>query len=134
MAIVQPFKGVRPSRDKVALVSSKSYEAYTAAELEAKLDFNPYTFLHVINPGYKYHQEVSGVQRYQMVHNRYKEFKENLIFVHDSNPSFYIYESSDAHHTFCGIIAATSVEDYRKGLIKNMREHYTNVKCCLKPT
>ena len=71
MAIVQPFKGVRPSRDKVALVSSKSYEAYTAAELEAKLDFNPYTFLHVINPGYKYHQEVSGVQRYQMVHNRY---------------------------------------------------------------
>ena len=118
MAIVQPFKGVRPSRDKVALVSSKSYEAYTTAELEAKLDFNPYTFLHVINPGYKYHQEVSGVQRYQMVHNRYKEFKENLIFVHDSNPSFYIYESSDAHHTFCGIIAATSVEDYRKGLIK----------------
>ena len=118
MAIVQPFKGVRPSRDKVALVSSKSYEAYTTAELEAKLDFNPYTFLHVINPGYKYHQEVSGVQRYQMVHNRYKEFKENHIFVHDSNPSFYIYESSDAHHTFCGIIAATSVEDYRKGLIK----------------
>ena len=44
MAIVQPFKGVRPSRDKVALVSSKTYEAYTTAELEAKLDFNPYIF------------------------------------------------------------------------------------------
>ena len=46
MAIVKPFKAVRPSRDKVALVSSKSYEAYTPAELGAKLDFNPYTFLH----------------------------------------------------------------------------------------
>lgn len=118
MAIVKPFKAVRPSRDKVALVSSKSYEAYTSAELEAKLDFNPFTFLHIINPGYKYHQEISGEQRYQMVHNRYEEFKENGIFIQDEVPSFYIYESSSFHNTFCGIIAATAVEDYTNGLIK----------------
>lgn len=118
MAIVKPFKGVRPSRDKVALVSSKSYEAYTSAELEAKLDFNPFTFLHIINPGYKYHQEISGEQRFQMVHNRYEEFKENRIFIRDEIPSFYIYESSDFYNSFCGVIAATSVEDYKNGLIK----------------
>lgn len=118
MAIIKPFKGVRPSRDKVALVSSKSYEAYTPAELGAKLDFNPFTFLHIINPGYKYHQEISGEQRFQMVHNRYEEFKENEIFLQDDLPSFYIYESSDFYSNFCGIIAATAVEDYKKGLIK----------------
>ncbi|MEQ6124128.1 DUF1015 domain-containing protein [Pseudotenacibaculum sp. MALMAid0570] len=118
MATVKPFKGVRPSRDKVALVSSKSYEAYTDEELAAKLDFNPFTFLHIINPGYKYHQEISGEQRFQMVHNRYEEFKESKIFVHDQLPSFYIYESSDFHNTFCGIIAATAVEDYKNGFIK----------------
>lgn len=118
MAIVKPFRAVRPSRDKVALVSSKSYEAYTPAELGAKLDFNPFTFLHIINPGYKYHQEISGEQRFKMVHNRYEEFKENGIFVRDTTPSFYIYESSDFYNTFCGIIAATSVEDYKNGLIK----------------
>ena len=118
MAIVKPFKGVRPSRDKVALVSSKSYEAYTPAELGAKLDFNPFTFLHVINPGYKYHQEISGEQRFQMVQNRYEEFKENKIFVRDNLPSFYIYETSDFHNSFCGIIAATSVVDYKDGYIK----------------
>ena len=118
MAIVKPFKGVRPSRDKVALVSSKSYEAYTPAELGAKLDFNPFTFLHIINPGYKYHQEISGEQRFRMVHNRYEEFKENKIFVRDDIPSFYIYESSNFRNSFCGIIAATSVKDYKSGLIK----------------
>ena len=48
MAIVKPFKAVRPSRDKVALVSSKSYDAYTDKELDAKLEFNPFTFLHII--------------------------------------------------------------------------------------
>ena len=57
MATVKPFRGVRPTRDKVALVSSKSYEAYSPEALSAKLAFNPFTFLHVVNPGYKYHHE-----------------------------------------------------------------------------
>lgn len=137
MAIVKPFKAVRPSRDKVALVSSKSYEAYTPAELGAKLDFNPYTFLHVINPGYKYHQEVAGEQRFKLVHNRYLEFKENGIFIQDEKPAFYIYERIDANQSFCGIIAATSVEDYLKGKIKkhentiskrvHLFEHYLKI-------
>lgn len=118
MAIVKPFRAIRPSRDKVALVSSKSYEAYTPAELGAKLDFNPFTFLHIINPGYKYHQEITGEQRFQMVHNRYEEFKENNIFIKDEKPGFYIYQSSDDTSTFCGIIAATAVDDYNKGAIK----------------
>ena len=118
MAIVKPFKAVRPSRDKVALVSSKSYEAYTHAELGAKLDFNPFTFLHIINPGYKYHQKISEEQRFHMVHDRYEEFKENGIFIQDENPCFYIYETRDYQNTYCGIIAATSVEDYENGTIK----------------
>ena len=48
MAIVKPFKAVRATRDKVALVSTKSREIYTQEMLNAKLAFNPYTFLHVI--------------------------------------------------------------------------------------
>ena len=118
MAVVKPFKAVRPSRDKVALVSSKSYEAYTYAELGAKLDFNPFTFLHIINPGYKYHQKISEEQRFLMVHDRYKEFKKNRIFIKEKTPSFYIYEISDLNDTYCGIIAATSVEDFKNGVIK----------------
>lgn len=125
MAIFKPFKAVRPSRDKVALVSSKSYEAYTPAELGAKLDFNPFTFLHVINPGYKYHQEVSGEQRFKLVNNRYLEFKENNIFIQDKSPAFYIYERIDEINTFCGIIGATSVNDYENQKIK---KHEATIK------
>ena len=118
MAIVKPFKAVRPSRDKVALVSSKSYEAYTPAELGAKLDFNPFTFLHIIHPGYKHPQETSSEHRFQMVHDSYKEFKENGIFIKEDIASFYVYESSDSLDSFCGIIAATAVDDYTNGHIK----------------
>jgi len=118
LAIVKPFKALRPSRDKVALVSSKSYEAYTPAELGAKLDFNPFTFLHIIHPGYKHPQETSSEHRFQMVHDSYKEFKENGIFIKEDIASFYVYESSDSLDSFCGIIAATAVDDYTNGHIK----------------
>jgi uncharacterized protein (DUF1015 family) len=118
MAIIKPFKAVRASRDKVALVSSKSYETYTPAELGAKLYFNPYTFLHVINPDYKYLQEVSTERRFQLVQNRYADFKRNKIFNRDTIPAFYIYERIDANNTFCGIIGATSIDDYLNNVIK----------------
>ena len=119
MAIVKPFKAVRPKRDKAAMVSSKSYEVYTPEMLNAKLAFNPYTFLHVINPGYKYHkQDISSELRFKLVHNRYLEFKENEIFTQDKIPAFYIYQKTTPTNSFCGIISATSVEDYHNNIIK----------------
>ena len=119
MAIVKPFKAVRATRDKVALVSTKSREIYTPEMLNAKLAFNPYTFLHVINPGYKYHQQdVSGDLRFKLVHNRYLEFKEDNFFVQDETPAFYIYQKITATNSFCGIISATSVADYDNNVIK----------------
>lgn len=118
MAIIRPFKAVRPSRDKVALVSSKSYEAYTSSELQAKLDFNPFTFLHIINSGYTHRQKISKEQRFQLVRNKYLAFKENKIFIQDETPALYIYERTDLEFSFCGIIAATSTEDYLNDVIK----------------
>lgn len=119
MAIVKPFKAVRATRSKVAMVSSKSYEIYTPEMLNSKLAFNPYTFLHVINPGYKYHkQDVTGELRFKLVHNRYLEFKENEIFSQDEAPAFYIYQKITPTNSFCGIISATSVEDYHNNVIK----------------
>ncbi len=119
MAIVKPFKAVRATKDKVALVSSKSFEVYTPEELHAKLTYNPFSFLHVINPGYKYHhKEISGEQRFKMVHNRYLEFKEEEYLVQDQNPAFYIYKKVTPVHAFIGIIAATSVHDFHENKIK----------------
>ena len=119
MAIVKPFKAVRATRDKVAMVSSKPYEIYTPEMRNAKLAFNPFTFLHVINPGYKYQkQNIFGELRFKLVHNRYLEFKEDKIFTQDKIPAFYIYQKNTTTKSFCGIIAATSVADYHNKVIK----------------
>lgn len=74
--------------------------------------------MHIINPGYKYHREVSGENRFKLVRNRYLEFREDHIFIQDDSPSFYIYKQKTRKHTFCGILGAASVEDYKNNRIK----------------
>ncbi|MBT8253784.1 MAG: DUF1015 domain-containing protein, partial [Bacteroidia bacterium] len=90
MAQIIPFKAVRPTRDKVSLVASRSYQTYTQEERDSRLEYNPFSFLHIINPGYKYHKVLKGKERYQMVRNRYLEFKEDHIFVQDEKPAYYV--------------------------------------------
>ncbi|MFT4612466.1 MAG: hypothetical protein ACJA1H_001338 [Glaciecola sp.] len=119
MAKILPFKAVRPTRDKVSLVASRSYQTYTQAEREARLDYNPFSFLHIVNPGYKYAREITGKERYQLVRNRYLEFKEDSVFVHDQIPSYYIYKIVDRdQQVFNGIVAAASAADYENDIIK----------------
>lgn len=118
MAIVKPFKAIRPAKDKVPFVASRSYQEYSKKELEAVLSFNPFSFLHIINPGYKFDKRVSGPKRFKLVYNRYLEFLEDNIFLKDAQDSFYLYEVKKDNFQCCGLFCATSVEDYQNNIIK----------------
>jgi len=119
MAKIIPFKAVRPTRDKVSLIAARSYDSYSPEQVESRLRDNPFSFLHIINPGYKYHKKTSGEQRYALVRNRYLEFKEDEIFIQDEKPSFYIYRIVTRDGlTFNGIVAAASAQDYEDDVIK----------------
>ncbi|WP_299335568.1 DUF1015 domain-containing protein [uncultured Psychroserpens sp.] len=119
MAKVHPFKAVRPTRAIVGLVAARPYQSYTVYERESRMDYNPYSFLHIVNPGYKYDKVITGEERYKLVRNRYLEFKEDGVFVQDDTPSYYIYKIVNRHgQEFNGIIAATSAKDYENDIIK----------------
>jgi len=119
MAKIVPFKAVKPTRAIVGLVAARPYQSYTVDERESRMDYNPFSFLHIVNPGYKYDQVITGTERYKLVKNRYSEFKEDGIFITDTTPSLYVYKIVNRHgQEFNGIIAATSAEDYEKDIIK----------------
>jgi uncharacterized protein (DUF1015 family) len=119
MAKVIPFKAVKPTRAIVGLVAARPYESYTVDERESRMEYNPFSFLHIVNPGYKYDQVITGEERYKLVKNRYLEFKEDGIFIKEPSPCFYVYKIVNRHgQSFNGIIAATSAEDYEKDVIK----------------
>lgn len=118
MAKIIPFKAVRPAKDKVTLVTSRSYDEYSAAELASQLDYNPFSFLHVLNPLYVNLQKSSLEKRFKLVHAKYEEFKAEEILTKEKSDVFYLYEIQSKSRTFTGLIAATSIEDYRNNIIK----------------
>ncbi|MGB3590566.1 MAG: DUF1015 domain-containing protein [Nonlabens sp.] len=118
MPVIKPFCGVRASSDKAAHLISRTYQDYEERELEAQLEFNPYSFLQILNPGYRFNHKVQGSERFNLVHNRYQEFKEEGYLVQDEQPAFYVYENVDPHHSYTGIIAGVSTHDYQDNKIK----------------
>ncbi len=118
MAKIIPFKAVRPTTDKVSLVTTRAYDEYTAAELASWLDFNPFSFLHIINPAYVNQQKIDIQQRYKMVATKYQDFKRDAIFVKEEQPAMYIYKIQGKNYQFEGIMAATAIKDFQRNIIK----------------
>jgi uncharacterized protein (DUF1015 family) len=122
MAIVRPFKAIRPTRDKANLVASRSYLSYSDETLREKLEHNPFTFLHIINPDYKDKIKQKGIAKYQSVKQKFENFVENGFLKKEATETYYIYQQTHENHTFEGIIGATAVADYLNGNIKK-HEH-----------
>lgn len=120
MAKIVPFRAIRPTRDKVSLVASRSYLSYSKETLTEKLKNNPYTFLHIINPDFSIGKEVKDYnQKFKLVKEKFKSFVKEGILKKDTGNHFYIYKKTNAdNNSFVGIIGAASVQDYLNGNIK----------------
>lgn len=118
MSKIIPFKAVRPTSDKVALVTCRNYDDYSPAELASWLNFNPYSFLHIINPAYVNAQKITLDKRFKGVAHKYQDFKNEGTFIVDETPAFFLYQIETKSQTFTGIVAGTSIEEYKKNIIK----------------
>ncbi|MFN4299799.1 MAG: DUF1015 domain-containing protein [Thermaurantimonas sp.] len=118
----RPFKAIRPTRDKAYLVATRSYVSYNEQALVDKLNNNPYTFLHVINPTEARVNNIQGSDKYKLVRKTFQKFYRDGVFISDERPAYYLYRQSTSQHVFTGLIGAVSVLDYNEGRIK-IHEH-----------
>lgn len=120
MTKIHPFRAIRPTRDRVHLVATRPYYTYKKNILKAKLEDNPFTFLHIINPEFgmeKNHVEKAGNHN-SLVREAYKRFIDDGILIQDVSPHLYIYRQTKETHEYLGIIGGASLEEYRKDSIK----------------
>ncbi len=120
MAIIKPFKALRPSRDKVHLVASRSFDTYSPAELSGKLKGNPYTFLHIIKPDYPTHSKGSDQdpEYLHLIKQNFNNFIQEEYLIADNQPALYVYQQYKNNQIYTGIIACASIQDYFDGIIK----------------
>lgn len=120
MAIVRPFRAIRPAEDKVHLVASRSVDGYHSGELHDKLSTNPFTFLHVIHPDFSDGEKTraGSPERLKKVKAAYKNFLDRKILFKDKEPAYYVYKQHKNGADYLGVIACTSIDDYLNGVIR----------------
>lgn len=120
MAKIVPFKAIRPTRDKAYLTSSLPSYSYKRHVLEVKLETNPYTFLHVINPEFRQDNKTqpNSIERFEHVKEKFDDFFDAGIFTQEEQECFYIYRQITPTNTYIGLITGIAVDDYLNGNIK----------------
>jgi uncharacterized protein (DUF1015 family) len=111
--MLHPFKATRPTRDKAYLVATRSYISYEPYELEDKLENNPYTFLHVINPNAL--PEASYERRFEAVRERFDAFMDEGVFLQEELATYYLYRQKTPTHEFLGVIGLLDADSVAQG-------------------
>jgi uncharacterized protein (DUF1015 family) len=118
MAIVKPFKALRPSKDKVAFISAPSYDSSSKDKSFAELEANPYSYLHIVKPYLHFKGEKKNPEKHFPLGLDYlNKFKEQGWFIKDEKDSYYIYRTIKGSNAYTGIIATASVDDYNMNRI-----------------
>jgi uncharacterized protein (DUF1015 family) len=120
MAIIKPFKAVRPKQDLADKVASRPYDVLNSAEAKEEAKGNPFSFLHITKAEIDLPDAVD-------IHSQavYDKAKENLqrflqqgtVFTEDK-PCYYIYQLVMNGRSQTGLVCVSSVDDYFKDVIK----------------
>lgn len=125
MSDISAFKAIRPVRDKVHLVATRPYYSYKKNVLKAKLEDNPFTFLHIINPEFSttVKTKANSIERFQLVKTQFNDFLDKGILIQDAEEHLYIYRQSKGDFSVIGIVGGASVQEYIDNDIKNTSKH-----------
>lgn len=120
MAVIKPFKGIRPPQELVEQVASRPYDVLNSAEAREEAEGNEKSLYHIIKPeidfpvGTDEHDE----KVYAKAAKNFKLFQEKGWLVQDQKESYYVYAQTMNGKTQYGLVVGAYVPDYMNGVIK----------------
>ena len=120
MAVVKPFKGVRPPQDLVELVESRPYDVLNSQEAKAECEGNEKSLYHIIKPEINFDPicDEHDPKVYEKAVEQFNLFQKNGWLVQDEKENYYIYAQTMNGKTQYGLVVCAFVEDYLNGVIK----------------
>ncbi len=124
MAIIKPFRALRPPKDLAEKVAALPYDVMDVEEARGMAIGNPNSFLHVSRPEIDLTPEVDphADPVYLQGKVNLKDFIARGVLVQDELESFYVYRQRMGNITQTGLVVCASVDDYQSGVIKK-HEH-----------
>ena len=120
MAVIRPFRALRPRADRAQSVASVPYDVVNTDEARALAEGNPLSFLHVsrpeidLPPGTDIHSDAV----YRKAVENFETLISNCPLEKEAEPSLYLYRLIMGDHEQVGIVAVCSIDEYDNGTIR----------------
>ena len=120
MAIIKPFKGLRPPKEVAKDLASLPYDVMNSDEAAVMAEGKDCSLLHITRaeidcePGVDVHSE----KVYQKAVENFNAFQDKGWLVQEEDAKYYIYAQTMDGRTQYGIVGAAACEDYHNGIIK----------------
>ena len=127
MAIVKPFKGIRPPKQFVEEVESRPYDVLDSEEARAEAGNNEKSLYHIIKPEINFAPGTSEYDPkvYEEAARQFQKFQDKGWLVQDQKEQYYIYAQTSClpanggkEKTQYGLVVCAYSGDYEKGIIK----------------
>lgn len=120
MAIIKPFKALRPQAQFAKQVASKPYDVLTSAEAKIEAQGNPNSFLHVTKSEIDLPETTDAHSDavYEKAKENLNAFIKREVLFSENKECFYIYRLTMNGKSKTGIVALSSIDDYENNIIK----------------
>ena len=120
MAVIYPFRALRPPADKVEQVASVPYDVVNTDEARALAADNPLSLLHVTRPEIDLPAgtDIYSDAVYQKAGENFQKLIASCPLAAEAEPSLYLYRLVMDEHSQVGVAACCSVDEYDNDLIR----------------
>ena len=120
MAVIKPFKGIRPPKALVEQVASRPYDVRNSAEAREEAGDNEKSLYHIIKPEINFPvvTDEHDPKVYDSAAEHFQMFQDNGWLVQDEKENYYVYAQTMNGKTQYGLVVGAYVPDYMNGVIK----------------
>jgi uncharacterized protein (DUF1015 family) len=120
MAVIKPFRGLRPPVEIAKEIAARPYDVLNSKEARVEAEGNPYSLLHITKPEIDLPEGTDEHEPhvYEKAASNFVMFREKGWLVTDNEEYIYIYAQTMWGRTQYGVLACASVDDYLNNIIK----------------
>jgi uncharacterized protein (DUF1015 family) len=120
VAVIQPFRALRPPADRVAEVASPPYDVVSTEEARSLAADNPLSFLHVSRPEIDLPEgtDIYSDAVYRKAADNFEKLVRECPLSEEETPSVYLYRLIMDGHEQTGVVACCAVDEYDNNAIR----------------
>ena len=120
MAVIKPFKALRPKKELAEQVASRPYDVLNSEEAKKEAAGNNYSFLRITKSEIDLPDgiDIHSQQVYDKAKTNLEMFIQNGTLFSEQKPCYYIYQLVMNGNSQTGLVCVSSIEDYSNNVIK----------------